>query len=138
MIGKTTVLIVFFVKKLTNLFSTFYDFQKCPITMVYRARYKLFFEKSKFCQFLNFYQGKRKTYKLSRHWFLNSYMDFLFFSEKQSTIKNIIKTSYMMFFHSFGTKSKLKTSTNQQKKQTNEKIFYRTAQVLDYQQCDNL
>ena len=47
--------------------------------MVYRARYKLFFEESKFCQFLNFYQGKRKTYKLSRHWFSNSYMDFFVF-----------------------------------------------------------
>ena len=50
--------------------------------MVYRARYKLFFEKSKFCQFFNFYKGKSKTYKLSHCWFSNSYMDFLFFSEK--------------------------------------------------------
>ena len=65
-IKNANVLIVFFRKNLTTLFSTFYDFQKCLITMVYRARYKLFFEKSKFCQFLNFYQGKRKTYKLSR------------------------------------------------------------------------
>ena len=66
MIKNAAAIIVFFCKKLITLFSTFYDFQKCLITMVYRARYKLFFDKSKFCQFLNFYQGKRKTYKLSR------------------------------------------------------------------------
>ena len=65
MVKNTNVLVVFFVKNLTTLFSTFYDFQKCLITMVYRARYKLFFENSKFCPFLNFYQEKRKTYNLS-------------------------------------------------------------------------
>ena len=49
MIKNAAAIIVFFCKKLITLFSTFYDFKKCLITMVYRARYNKIFDKSKFC-----------------------------------------------------------------------------------------
>ena len=66
MIKNAAAIIVFFRKKLNYFIFNVLRFSKMPHSMVYRARYNKIFDKSKFCQFLNFYQGKRKTYKLSR------------------------------------------------------------------------
>ena len=76
MVKNTNVLVVFFVKNLTTLFSTFYDFQKCLIQW-YTARGIIkFLTNPNFALKVGFLFLPTLTYNLLHCWLSSSYVLF--------------------------------------------------------------